>query len=418
MKKSLNNISIYIALAASLLGTALFSANQASAGGSFFLAGAYYSNTSGDHCLLADDEDNNTLKTSDHYDNPISCTDAKSNEHILYDGATNTLTLNNFSDTSANVYIGWLDDEIQIKLIGDNIIDNLSVTSGGGAKIIGPGTLRAHLISTPNTAGAGKLYIQNSVINAERFEFNNSLTIENSDVNLNTASSNCAIAEYQEAYDFNVINSNVKINASCPISLRYFSGTVGKISLSGSSIQNGLKALTFSSGGEDPVYFITIGDDNTKLEPGEYNFYSKLINLPSEVVILATKIISGADQTLYLNKLSDLVVKIDKDVSTFEKLVIDGKEVPAENYTVTSGSTVITVKADYISKLNAGEHSFAAYFSDDENPVTTKFTVALKAPKTGVKEASTAGAISTPIITLLSLALLSLASGIAIKKHR
>ena len=48
-----------------------------------------------------------------------------------------------------------------------------------------------------------------------------------------------------------------------------------------------------------------------------------------------------------------------------------------EQYTVTKGSTIITIKKDFLSTLTAGEHEVKITFSDGS--ITTKVTVAAKA---------------------------------------
>ena len=47
-----------------------------------------------------------------------------------------------------------------------------------------------------------------------------------------------------------------------------------------------------------------------------------------------------------------------------------------ENYTVSSGSTVITLKPDYLNTLTAGEHTIAALYTDGR--AAGAFTIAEK----------------------------------------
>jgi len=51
------------------------------------------------------------------------------------------------------------------------------------------------------------------------------------------------------------------------------------------------------------------------------------------------------------------------DSTTFQRLMLGGSEVSSTLYTVTSGSTVITLSAGYISTLTNGTHNFRAEFS-------------------------------------------------------
>ena len=62
--------------------------------------------------------------------------------------------------------------------------------------------------------------------------------------------------------------------------------------------------------------------------------------------------------------------------SKFTGIKIDGNAVSSENYTSESGSTVLTLKPDYLSTLTAGQHTIAVLYTDGEAQGT--FTVAEK----------------------------------------
>ena len=91
-----------------------------------------------------------------------------------------------------------------------------------------------------------------------------------------------------------------------------------------------------------------------------------------------TIIIEGADQTLTIGEGKDLVIRYSRDVEFFEKVEIDGKEVPEGSFTVKSGSTILSIKADYLKDLKAGEHKILAYFEGEDDPVETTFTLKAK----------------------------------------
>ena len=62
---------------------------------------------------------------------------------------------------------------------------------------------------------------------------------------------------------------------------------------------------------------------------------------------------------------------------------IDGKEVPKQYYTVKSGSTIITLSADYAKTLSAGEHELTVMFTDGGTATTAfKLIEDTKNPKT------------------------------------
>ncbi len=59
-----------------------------------------------------------------------------------------------------------------------------------------------------------------------------------------------------------------------------------------------------------------------------------------------------------------LVMTIDADMSLFDYVTVDDAVLDPSNYTVTSGSTIITFKESYVKKLGAGEHTIRVYFKD------------------------------------------------------
>ena len=63
--------------------------------------------------------------------------------------------------------------------------------------------------------------------------------------------------------------------------------------------------------------------------------------------------------------------------SDFIRVELDGKTLDAKNYTVKEGSTVVTLKADYVATLSAGEHTIGIV--SESGTATTTFTVNAKA---------------------------------------
>ncbi len=87
------------------------------------------------------------------------------------------------------------------------------------------------------------------------------------------------------------------------------------------------------------------------------------------------------NQTYYVKDNEDLVLKIDADLDKFIDMYIDGKLVDSKNYTTKSGSTVITLKKDYVKSLSKGEHTIVVNFLD--GVATTNLNIASSNPKTG-----------------------------------
>ena len=89
------------------------------------------------------------------------------------------------------------------------------------------------------------------------------------------------------------------------------------------------------------------------------------------------KVIEGADQTYTIDNNTEARFRIDADYSLFEDggvVFVDEKEVDPSNYTSASGSTIITLKKEYVDTLSEGEHTLTILFNDD-NTATTTFNV-------------------------------------------
>ena len=85
------------------------------------------------------------------------------------------------------------------------------------------------------------------------------------------------------------------------------------------------------------------------------------------------KIIYGADSSWTQNVDGSLVIHGDGEFVDFLKVLVDGKEIAPENYTAEEGSTVITLKAEFLSTLSEGSHTFEIVWRDGS--AGTHFTV-------------------------------------------
>lgn len=75
-------------------------------------------------------------------------------------------------------------------------------------------------------------------------------------------------------------------------------------------------------------------------------------------------VIEGADQTIAAGANKGVTIRADGDFSKFISVSVDGTETAKENYTAASGSTIITLKPEYVKTLAAGKHTVAIYFTD------------------------------------------------------
>ena len=90
----------------------------------------------------------------------------------------------------------------------------------------------------------------------------------------------------------------------------------------------------------------------------------------------AYKIIDGAESTWTQNTNTDgsLVIRGDGAIANFKEVRVDGVVIDVKNYTVTEGSTIITLKTEYFKTLPAGKHTFEIAWIDGS--AATYFTVA------------------------------------------
>lgn len=128
-----------------------------------------------------------------------------------------------------------------------------------------------------------------------------------------------------------------------------------------------------------------------------YDFTFKYVNekkekeIPKEIIY---KFLEGENQKYIINQSDNARFRIDADYSLFQnggKVFIDNILVDVNNYTSESGSTIITFKKDYVSKLSVGEHTLKVLFNDG-GVAESKFTISkvknevketIKNPQTG-----------------------------------
>ena len=95
---------------------------------------------------------------------------------------------------------------------------------------------------------------------------------------------------------------------------------------------------------------------------------------------LAPTIIKGDGQTITVGEKKALEFTSDAAFADFIRVEVDGKTIDESNYTVESGSIVVTLNADYVATLSAGEHTFGIV--SQSGTATTKFTVNEKVAET------------------------------------
>ena len=72
---------------------------------------------------------------------------------------------------------------------------------------------------------------------------------------------------------------------------------------------------------------------------------------------LPPKIIEGMGQSIREGEKKELTFRSNAGFSDFIRVELDGKTLDEKNYTVKEGSTVVTLKADYVATLSVGQHT-------------------------------------------------------------
>lgn len=101
------------------------------------------------------------------------------------------------------------------------------------------------------------------------------------------------------------------------------------------------------------------------------------INLEVVVEKIVYEVTEGANQEYTITKDNEAKFKINADFRLFDtgKVYVDNELVDPKNYTAESGSTIITLKKEYVDKLSIGKHTLKVVFSDG-GQATTIFNVA------------------------------------------
>ena len=164
---------------------------------------------------------------------------------------------------------------------------------------------------------------------------------------------------------------------------------------------NGAVAVSY---GEDKEFTITANSgyklvkvlvDGTDKTADMVGDTLKLTNITSninlEVVVekIVYEVTEGANQKYTITKNNEAKFKINADFRLFDtgKVYVDNELVDPKNYTAESGSTIITLKKEFVDTLSVGEHTLKVLFNDGGEAIATfnvaRVTVPTDNPQTG-----------------------------------
>lgn len=127
----------------------------------------------------------------------------------------------------------------------------------------------------------------------------------------------------------------------------------GSLELLSADVKNG--TITFTTDGS-PYYVL-----------GEKD--STISTLPPEII-------KGKGQSIVAGENKEVSFTSNAAFSDFLRVELDGKTLDEKYYTVKEGSTIVTLKADYVATLSVGEHTIGIVSTN--GTATTTFTVKAK----------------------------------------
>lgn len=200
----------------------------------------------------------------------------------------------------------------------------------------------------------------------------------------------------------NKIELTVNEEKDVKVSYKKIPFTVTVKDVAGATITpNGVVAVSY---GEDKEFTITVNSgyklikvlvDEVDKTADMVGDTLKLTNITSninlEVVVekIVYEVTEGANQKYTITKNNEAKFKINADFRLFDdgKVYVDNELVDPINYTAESGSTIITLKKEFVDTLSVGEHTLKVVFNDGGEAITTfnvaRVTVPTDNPQTG-----------------------------------
>lgn len=99
-----------------------------------------------------------------------------------------------------------------------------------------------------------------------------------------------------------------------------------------------------------------------------------------DIAILAPTIIEGAGQAITVDTAKDLSFRSSAPIKYFKTVLVDDMEVGADNFVLTSGSTIVTLKTSFVKTLGVGDHKLSVVSTT--GTAETTFTIAEAAKPT------------------------------------
>ena len=186
----------------------------------------------------------------------------------------------------------------------------------------------------------------------------------------------------KEALDWTAGVTDGKVKAPQAFHIYYFDDTGNLINADGISV-----SMKPENTLQNPVAYSLKSDGSMELlsanvKNGTITFttdgspYYVLGEKESTIATLPPEIIKGKGQSIVAGENKELSFTSNAAFSDFLRVELDGKTLDEKYYTVKEGSTIVTLKADYVATLSVGEHTIGIVSTN--GTATTTFTVKAK----------------------------------------
>lgn len=98
------------------------------------------------------------------------------------------------------------------------------------------------------------------------------------------------------------------------------------------------------------------------------------------------RILEGEEQSVTVGECRALIFRASGPLERFVGICMDGRPVDAPCYTVKAGSTIVTLKSDYVQTLAEGTHVLSIRYTDGQADVAFTVKKAVQLPQTGDSE--------------------------------
>ena len=233
---------------------------------------------------------------------------------------------------------------------------------------------------------------------------NHNVVIKSGNIKLNSRRNGAYGIKFEPVLNTDTINGNIKIDGGS-LEISTISGgtniddskiTIDSklIFLKGTSLKDNGKILLNEAKNYYTVTFDSNGGSAVKAQSIEAGQKATKPAAPTDYEIL-----NGANSKWTQDSDGNISFRGSGEFSKFVGVKVDGKTVDEKYYTVKEGSTIVTLKPEYLNTLTAGKHTLEIVWTD--GTADTTFTVDAKPANTDTKSPQTGDSSIAIWITLL-----------------